>query len=139
MITHDQLIYALTKKYPKLTHGVDFWVGQEMNGDTQLADARIYVWNSETVKEPTLAAQHKLANAAATAYVESLAPGIERAWRDSELSRADKELLKAEDGEGVGEPSDWRAYRKALRAYPDTEGFPLKPENRPTAPDAKSI
>lgn len=65
-----------------------------------------------------------------------MAEAEERYWRDNELHRADVELLKSEDGDGVGEPVEWRAYRKALRAYTDTEGFPFKPKNRPVAPDA---
>lgn len=48
----------------------------------------------------------------------------ERIWRNSELSRADIELLKVQDGDGTGLVSDWRAYRVALRNYPQQEGFP---------------
>lgn len=59
----------------------------------------------------------------------------ERSWRDLELTRADVELLKAEDGDGVGEPSDWRKYRVALRAWPSASKFPDK-SFRPVAPDA---
>lgn len=134
MITHDQLIYSLTKKYPELTHGVDFWVGQEMNGEEQLSDAKIYVWKSEAVDEPEPEVYMKLVKADKKAYNASLAPAIERGWRNSELDRADKELLKAEDGDGVGEPAAWRAYRKALRAWPDSKDFP-KSAKRPVAPD----
>lgn len=59
---------------------------------------------------------------------------MERAWRDSELARADIELNKSEDGDGVATPAEWRAYRIALRAYPDTEGFPDNTQLRPIAP-----
>lgn len=48
----------------------------------------------------------------------------ERGWRDLELARADIELLKVQDGDGTGLASDWRAYRVALRNYPQQEGFP---------------
>jgi hypothetical protein len=58
----------------------------------------------------------------------------ERVWRNSELARADIELNKAQDGDGVSTVKAWREYRKALRAYPNTEGFPNS-ELRPTAPD----
>lgn len=65
---------------------------------------------------------------------ESDYPEIERRWRDSELKRADVELLKAEDDDGVGTPKEWRAYRKALRAWPENKDFP-KMKFRPKAPD----
>lgn len=64
----------------------------------------------------------------------SLQAGAERAWRDTELARADIELNKAQDGDGVGTVKAWRDYRKALRAWPDTVGFPSA-ESRPVAPD----
>lgn len=61
----------------------------------------------------------------------------ERLWRDSELSRADIELYKVQDSDpkSKGSVSEWREYRKALRAYPESEGFPNQ-ESRPVAPDA---
>ena len=62
---------------------------------------------------------------------------LERSWRDSELSRADVELIKAEDDDGVGTPQEWRAYRKALRAWPKDSNFPNS-EFRPVAPDFKT-
>ncbi|MNE03780.1 hypothetical protein D3C80_962920 [compost metagenome] len=136
MVTHDQVIFTLMKAFPELTHGVDYWVGQEMDGNTQLADAKIYHWMKADVEQPTEAWIKKRVKADSKEYSTSLLNGVERAWRDGELARADKELLKAEDGDGVGEPSQWRLYRKDLRAYPDTEGFPNKPENRPVAPDS---
>lgn len=48
----------------------------------------------------------------------------ERAWRNAELKFADIELLKVQDGDGTGLVSDWRAYRCALRAYPEQADFP---------------
>lgn len=63
---------------------------------------------------------------------------IERFWRDSELLRSDVELYKAQDADpkSVGSVADWRAYRKSLRAWPESEYFP-NVKYRPTAPDAK--
>lgn len=63
---------------------------------------------------------------------------LERLWRDSELTRADVELYKAQDSDpkSVGSVSDWRFYRKALRAWPESKGFP-KEAHRPVAPDTK--
>ena len=61
---------------------------------------------------------------------------IERAWRDSELDRADIELNKVQDGDprAVGSVAGWREYRKALRAWPEHKDFPNK-EKRPASPD----
>lgn len=61
----------------------------------------------------------------------------ERYWRNEELYRADKELLKSEDGDGVGEPTAWRKYRVALRAWPANPDFPDSTK-RPIAPDAEA-
>lgn len=61
--------------------------------------------------------------------------GGERIWRDRELSRADVEINKVQDGEGTGTVKAWREYRVALRAYPSKEGFP-NIKLRPVAPDA---
>lgn len=58
----------------------------------------------------------------------------ERSWRDTELARADIQLLKVQDGTtGLGTQKAWREYRVALRDYPSSEGFPTV---RPVAPDA---
>lgn len=61
----------------------------------------------------------------------------ERVWRDKELLRADIELYKVQDSDpkAVGSVAQWREYRKALRSYPESEGFPNK-DKRPVAPDA---
>ena len=59
---------------------------------------------------------------------EDEAKTSERAWRDSELDQADYELNKVQDSDpkAVGTVSDWRSYRKALRAWPANERFPDK-------------
>ncbi len=61
----------------------------------------------------------------------------ERVWRDGELMRSDIELNKVQDADSkaVGSVSDWRSYRKALRALPEHPLFPAI-EARPVAPDA---
>lgn len=59
---------------------------------------------------------------------------LERAWRDAELKRADVELLKVQDGmPNLGNVSDWRKYRVALRNWPNDSKFPDS-EYRPVAP-----
>lgn len=64
-------------------------------------------------------------------------PESERIWRNMELARADIELFKVQDSDpkAVGSVSEWRQYRKELRAWSEHEGFPSK-ANRPKAPDA---
>ena len=58
----------------------------------------------------------------------------ERSWRNAELSRADIQLLKVQDGTtGLGTQKAWREYRVALREWPSTDSFPAV---RPVAPDA---
>jgi hypothetical protein len=62
--------------------------------------------------------------------------GVERGWRNSELSRSDVELNKVQDSDpkAKGSVADWRVYRKALRAWPEHKDFPNK-EFRPVPPD----
>jgi len=62
----------------------------------------------------------------------------ERFWRNGELTRSDIHLNKVQDSDpkAKGSVSDWRNYRKALRAWPESSDFPNK-EFRPKAPDAE--
>lgn len=65
----------------------------------------------------------------------ALASAEARELRNSELARADVMLNRVQDGEtGLGTQKAWRAYRVALRNWPDTENFPVE---APVAPDAK--
>lgn len=59
----------------------------------------------------------------------------ERIWRNSELVVADIELNKVQDSDtnAVGTVSQWREYRKALRAWPEHSEFPDK-AYRPVSP-----
>lgn len=61
----------------------------------------------------------------------------ERYWRDLQLAHSDIELNKVQDSDpkAVGTVSQWREYRKALRAWPEHKDFPNK-EKRPVSPDA---
>ncbi len=60
----------------------------------------------------------------------------ERWWRDNELSRADIQLLKVQDGAtGLGTQKAWREYRNSLRSWPEDVKFP-DPSFRPKAPDS---
>lgn len=60
------------------------------------------------------------------------AEAIERAWRDSELTKADIEVNKAVDSAHPAE-SAWRQYRVALRDWPQSPEFPDS-SARPAAP-----
>lgn len=59
----------------------------------------------------------------------------ERAWRDYTLNYADKEIYKLQDGDknSTASVASWRAYRKALRNWPEDLKFPNK-NFRPTPP-----
>ena len=62
---------------------------------------------------------------------------LERGWRNKELVRSDIELNKVQDTDpqAKGTVSQWREYRKALRAWPENKDFPNKGK-RPVSPDA---
>jgi hypothetical protein len=67
------------------------------------------------------------------AEIEESAAVNGRAWRDSELSRADIQINILEDSSMmVGAATVWRAYRVILRNWPATSDFP---ETKPVAPD----
>jgi len=61
----------------------------------------------------------------------------ERLWRNTELSKVDVQLNKVQDSDpkAIGTVSQWREYRKALRAWPENKDFPNK-DKRPISPDA---
>lgn len=60
---------------------------------------------------------------------------LEDIWVSSELVVAGEELDKVQDSDpkAFGTVSQWREYRKALRAWPDHKDFPNK-ESRPVSP-----
>jgi len=61
----------------------------------------------------------------------------ERRWRDKELSWADIELNKIQDGYTSGTVKEYRQYRNDLRNYPDSENFPYG--SRPDRPQESII
>jgi hypothetical protein len=63
---------------------------------------------------------------------------LERLWRNNELKRADICLYMAQDSDhnSVGSVSEWREYRKKLRAWPADSLFPDQ-LSRPIAPDVR--
>lgn len=71
-----------------------------------------------------------------TSVLEQSQLAAEKAWRNLELSRADQELNKVQDSDpkSTGTVTDWRAYRKELRAWPENINFP-DVSSRPVAPD----
>lgn len=60
----------------------------------------------------------------------------ERSWRDKELRLTDFEINKLQDGDSksVSNISEWRAYRKSLRRWPESKDFPDK-SKRPVRPN----
>lgn len=60
----------------------------------------------------------------------------ELGWIEVELARARDELEKVQDSDpkARGSVSEWRDYRRMLRAWPEKEDFPSL-EARPVAPD----
>lgn len=62
----------------------------------------------------------------------------ERLWRNQQLLVADYELNKVQDSDAqaVGSVTQWRDYRKALRAWPEHEDFPDE-SKRPVSPLVK--
>ncbi len=68
--------------------------------------------------------------------LHQLAVTAMREWRDNELSRADVQLMKVQDGmTGLGTQKAWREYRIALREWPSCKDFPSD-KSRPVAPDS---
>lgn len=55
---------------------------------------------------------------------EQIAATRERVWRNGELDYTDKMIHKIEDGQIPQDASAWRAYRVALRRWPEGENFP---------------
>lgn len=64
---------------------------------------------------------------------EELAAIREKFWRNDELSRADIELNKVQDGVGTGTVAAWREYRCYLRDWPESPDFPDSTK-RPKSP-----
>lgn len=124
MITHDELIFCLSQKYPNLVHGIDFWIGQNMCRDTgkQLEPARIIAWHVD--EQPTddevaaLIEQH--GDAAHRHVLEQRA----REERDRRLLAADTMLAKALDSGDTAKMQEVARYRQALREVPEQAGFP---------------
>lgn len=65
--------------------------------------------------------------------LQSIKAEIERQWRNEELAKADIEVNKALDSNLPTLPN-WKAYRQALRDWPDSSDFP-DPTKRPTPPE----
>ena len=63
---------------------------------------------------------------------------IENSWILTELERIRNELEKVQDSDpkAVGTVSQWREYRKLIRAWCENEKFPNK-DFRPKSPDFK--
>lgn len=104
---------------------------------------KVFAYDEELppdVETEMVAISPEEARAYADSYIdpETSPTYLERLWRNKEISRADVELNKVQDSDpkAKGTVAEWREYRKQLRAWPSTKGFPNK-QYRPKAPDAK--
>ncbi|WP_343661793.1 phage tail assembly chaperone [Ralstonia sp.] len=124
MITHDELIFCLQQKYPNLAHGIDYWVGQEMQRDTgeQLSDARIIAWHVEG--QPTVEEVAELVEQHGDAAKAHVLGQRAREERDRRLEQADAMFYKAMDSGDATQAQRVGKYRQALREVPDQPGFP---------------
>jgi hypothetical protein len=115
--------------------------------DTQLFDKSKLPTDAQPITEQQHKTIHESLNAGKRVLLtegnldtspQYISPLGERLWRDDELSRADVELYKVQDSDpkSTGSVSEWRNYRKELRAWPEHKDFPNK-EFRPKAPDAE--
>ena len=137
MITHDELIFCLQQKYPNLSHGVDYWVGQEMRRDTveQLAPARIIAWHIED--RPTDEEVDALVEQHGEAARQHVLGQRAREERDRRLEQADAMFYKAMDSGDATQAQQVGKYRQALREVPDQPGFPAD-FTWPDIPEASS-
>ncbi|WLE59164.1 phage tail assembly chaperone [Burkholderia plantarii] len=117
-ITHENLIYALRKKYPNLVHGKDYLVSQLLDPETgfQSADAEITVWIA-TEPKPDIAA---IRADAVACYNEYIGERVRR-QRDGLLTASD--WTQAADVPNALREK-WVAYRQALRDITSQQGFP---------------
>lgn len=114
----SQFSLAVSIKYPNLVFGDDWYFKEDGQGPT------LAKW-PEDIQPPSPEEIEEAAN--------YLLASEERAWRDSELLKADIEVNKAADTASVSE-QPWRQYRVALRDWPQSVGFP-DASARPARPD----
>ena len=122
MVTHDQMIFAILQVYPHLRHGLDFWVGHEVDGDVQISPARIYQWGVEDIPEPSEAELEAWVAEHSPAYFEHEAAYQVRLKRDRLLAESDVLWMRAQ--ESGQDTTALSAYRQALRDVPQQPGFP---------------
>ncbi len=112
MLSHDELIFLLQKKFPDTFHGKDYWVGHEIDPQTdkQAAPAFIVQWNIPGRDKPTA----EDIDGWRESYKSEMILASKKATALEEISRA-ADVLKEEniDYRGVAYQADARA-EKAL-------------------------
>lgn len=118
MITHDQLIFVITKQYPDMMHGRDFLVAHPLGDDgNQCGDPYLIRWPDDMapLDVPATIARY---------------PEFENEYEAKEARiQRDYLLRKSDWTQGADAPATlsdtWKGYRQALRDVPQQAGFPL--------------
>jgi hypothetical protein len=127
MRTSAQLSWCLRKLFPGTQNGVDYLIGQETDlAGNQIADAKIYQWSREDLKQPDEAALASALARYAQEYAQLVAAAKARDQRTPLLAHADALIHTAEDAGQTDRLPALRAYRQALRDVPQQPGFPTQ-------------
>ncbi len=119
MLTHDQIAFAVTKLYPELKHGKDFWVAQPVERDSgkQIGDADIVEWPKE-LEQP----DRKILQKTFKAHADEFHAQQAKVARLAKLKESDwTQLMDVPEATR----QSWAAYRQALRDLPQQNGFPM--------------
>jgi hypothetical protein len=139
MLSHDQMAFAITKLYPDLIHGQDFWVAHLVKTglDEQTGEAEIVKWQPENIKQP----DYKILFKTFKAHADEFRAQRAKAARLARLQASDWTQL-------ADVPTDirekWVQCRQALRDLPQQEGYPAqiawpaRPGGIPTSPPESS-
>lgn len=126
MITHDQMIYTLSRLLDGVSekeHGTKFWVAMPVEGDKQIGEAWIVKWDYEDIPEPTFEEISAKWEEVKDDYFYREASLDVRRKRDALLEESDVLFRRAlEQGADTTAIS---AYSQALRDIPEQEGFPF--------------
>jgi hypothetical protein len=117
-LSHDQMAFAITKLYPKLKHGKDFWVAHPVarGSSEQIGEAEIIEW-PKGLEQPDRKTLRKTFNAHADEFNARMA----RLERDAKLARSDwTQMPDVEERKR----NAWAQYRQQLRDLPQQKAFP---------------
>ncbi len=118
MLSHEQLAFTITKLYPKLVHGQDFWVAHPVavGSDRQIGEAEIIEW-PKGLEQP----DRKTLRKTFKAYADEFNARMARRLRDIQLQQSDwTQMPDIEERKRTA----WAKHRQALRDLPQQQGFP---------------